>query len=101
MNRFKTSKFRNTTPKIAKKDGNRLAASASLVAFCSEQAACTLLGCCRWDVMAGDEREQRRQEHGKSTKGLQSNKDSRILWVKDDFLVTTGFDMVRKTRQHL
>ncbi|TNM97400.1 hypothetical protein fugu_015556 [Takifugu bimaculatus] len=28
-----------------------------------------------------------------SAKGLQSNKDSRILWVKDDLLVTTGFDM--------
>uniref|UniRef100_A0A8C7YWZ9 Coronin n=1 Tax=Oryzias sinensis TaxID=183150 RepID=A0A8C7YWZ9_9TELE len=26
---------------------------------------------------------------------LQSNKDSRILWAKDDLLVTTGFDMVR------
>ncbi|TWW70010.1 Coronin-7, partial [Takifugu flavidus] len=31
----------------------------------------------------------------KSAKGLQSNKDSRILWVKDDLLVTTGFDMMR------
>ncbi|XP_011602276.2 coronin-7-like isoform X3 [Takifugu rubripes] len=30
-----------------------------------------------------------------SAKGLQSNKDSRILWVKDDLLVTTGFDMMR------
>lgn len=30
-----------------------------------------------------------------STKGLQNNKDSRILWTKDDFLLTTGFDMMR------
>uniref|UniRef100_A0A4W6BNK7 Coronin n=1 Tax=Lates calcarifer TaxID=8187 RepID=A0A4W6BNK7_LATCA len=26
---------------------------------------------------------------------LQNNKDSRILWAKDDFLLTTGFDMMR------
>ncbi|XP_032442849.1 coronin-7-like isoform X3 [Xiphophorus hellerii] len=30
-----------------------------------------------------------------SAKSLQSNKDSRILWAKDDFLLTTGFDMMR------
>lgn len=30
-----------------------------------------------------------------STKGLQNNKDSRILWTKDDLLLTTGFDMMR------
>uniref|UniRef100_A0A8C6KGN9 Coronin n=1 Tax=Nothobranchius furzeri TaxID=105023 RepID=A0A8C6KGN9_NOTFU len=30
-----------------------------------------------------------------SAKSLQNNKDSRILWAKDDLLVTTGFDMVR------
>ncbi|XP_059204248.1 coronin-7 [Centropristis striata] len=30
-----------------------------------------------------------------SAKGLQNNKDSRILWAKDDFLLTTGFDMMR------
>jgi len=29
-----------------------------------------------------------------SAKSLQNNKDSRILWVKDDLLLTTGFDMV-------
>lgn len=33
-----------------------------------------------------------------SAKGLQGNKDSRILWVKDDFLITTGFDMVRSVK---
>ncbi|KAG7242887.1 hypothetical protein INR49_018142 [Caranx melampygus] len=31
----------------------------------------------------------------RSAKSLQSNKDSRILWAKDDFLLTTGFDMMR------
>ncbi|GAA6229158.1 coronin-7-like [Lates japonicus] len=30
-----------------------------------------------------------------SAKSLQNNKDSRILWAKDDFLLTTGFDMMR------
>lgn len=30
-----------------------------------------------------------------SAKSLQNNKDSRILWVKDDLLLTTGFDMMR------
>uniref|UniRef100_A0AAV2KJT8 Coronin n=1 Tax=Knipowitschia caucasica TaxID=637954 RepID=A0AAV2KJT8_KNICA len=30
-----------------------------------------------------------------STKGLQNNKDSRILWTKEDLLLTTGFDMMR------
>ncbi|KAM7371985.1 hypothetical protein PAMP_009185 [Pampus punctatissimus] len=32
-----------------------------------------------------------------SAKSLQNNKDSRILWAKDDLLLTTGFDMVRKS----
>ncbi|MEQ2278908.1 hypothetical protein AMECASPLE_004202, partial [Ameca splendens] len=30
-----------------------------------------------------------------SAKSLQSNKDSRILWAKDDLLLTTCFDMMR------
>ncbi|XP_072299410.1 coronin-7-like isoform X1 [Eucyclogobius newberryi] len=30
-----------------------------------------------------------------STKGLHNNKDSRILWTKEDLLLTTGFDMMR------
>ncbi|KAM4535896.1 coronin-7-like isoform 1-T1 [Fundulus diaphanus] len=30
-----------------------------------------------------------------SAKSLQNNKDSRILWAKDDFLLTTGFDTMR------
>lgn len=30
-----------------------------------------------------------------SNKGLQNNKDSRILWARDDLLLTTGFDMMR------
>ncbi|XP_026195939.1 coronin-7-like isoform X3 [Anabas testudineus] len=30
-----------------------------------------------------------------SAKSLQNNKDSRILWAKDDLLLTTGFDMMR------
>lgn len=29
-----------------------------------------------------------------SAKSLQSNKDSRILWAKDELLLTTGFDTV-------
>lgn len=33
-----------------------------------------------------------------SAKSLQGNKDSRILWVKDDYLLTTGFDMVRNSK---
>ncbi|XP_068191934.1 coronin-7-like isoform X1 [Antennarius striatus] len=36
-----------------------------------------------------------------STKGLQNNKDSRILWAKDNFLLTTGFDMVRSRELRL
>ncbi|KAF0032705.1 hypothetical protein F2P81_014995 [Scophthalmus maximus] len=28
-----------------------------------------------------------------SAKSLQNNKDSRVLWAKDDLLLTTGFDM--------
>ncbi|MED6290416.1 hypothetical protein CHARACLAT_012744, partial [Characodon lateralis] len=32
---------------------------------------------------------------GESAKSLQSNKDSRILWAKDDLLLTTCFDMMR------
>ncbi|XP_057672964.1 coronin-7-like isoform X3 [Corythoichthys intestinalis] len=58
MNRFKTSKFKNTTPKIAKKDqwinnvraksfscqGNHIKASAKLVAFNTEQAGGSMLG---------------------------------------------------------
>lgn len=58
MNRFKTSKFKNTTPKIAKKDewinnvrggsfssqGNHIKASAKLVAFNTEQAGGGMLG---------------------------------------------------------
>ncbi|AWP18940.1 putative coronin-7-like [Scophthalmus maximus] len=30
-----------------------------------------------------------------SAKSLQNNKDSRVLWAKDDLLLTTGFDMIR------
>lgn len=58
MNRFKTSKYKNTTPKIAKKDewinnvragsfscqGNHIKASAKLVAFNTEQAGGGMLG---------------------------------------------------------
>ncbi|XP_029944965.1 coronin-7-like isoform X1 [Salarias fasciatus] len=58
MNRFKTSKYKNTTPKIAKKDewinnvragsfscqGNHIQASSKLVAFNSEQAGGGMLG---------------------------------------------------------
>ncbi|XP_061604705.1 coronin-7-like isoform X1 [Phyllopteryx taeniolatus] len=58
MNRFKISKFKNTTPKIAKKDGwindvrggsfacqgNRIKASAELVAYNTEQAGGGVLG---------------------------------------------------------
>ncbi|KAM9392654.1 coronin-7 [Pholidichthys leucotaenia] len=36
-----------------------------------------------------------------SAKSLQNNKDSRILWTKDDFLVTTGFDMMRSREVRL
>lgn len=36
-----------------------------------------------------------------SAKSLQNNKDSRILWVKEDLLLTTGFDMVRKCQTQL
>lgn len=36
-----------------------------------------------------------------SAKILQGNKDSRILWVKDDFLLTTGFDMMRNREAKL
>lgn len=58
MNRFKTSKFKNTTPKIAKKDewinnvrsgsfscqGNHIQASSKLVAFNTEQAGGGMVG---------------------------------------------------------
>uniref|UniRef100_A0A7N6F659 Coronin n=1 Tax=Anabas testudineus TaxID=64144 RepID=A0A7N6F659_ANATE len=58
MNRFKTSKFKNTTPKIAKKDewinnvragsfscqGNHIKANSKLVAFNTEQAGGGMLG---------------------------------------------------------
>ncbi|KAM6957237.1 coronin-7 [Aplochiton taeniatus] len=58
MNRFKTSKFKNTTPKIPKKDGwignvragsfssqgNHIKASSSLVAFNTEQAGGGMVG---------------------------------------------------------
>uniref|UniRef100_A0A8C5D4C2 Coronin n=1 Tax=Gadus morhua TaxID=8049 RepID=A0A8C5D4C2_GADMO len=58
MNRFKTSKFKNTTPKIAKKDGwicniragnvqslgNHIKASSELVAFNIDQAGGGMLG---------------------------------------------------------
>nr|XP_055050873.1 coronin-7 [Misgurnus anguillicaudatus] len=33
--------------------------------------------------------------------GLQGNKDSRILWVKDDHLITTGFNQVRQQEVRL
>ncbi|XP_008281999.1 coronin-7 isoform X1 [Stegastes partitus] len=36
-----------------------------------------------------------------SAKSLQSNKDSRILWVRDDRLLTTGFDMTRSREVRL
>ncbi|XP_022608048.1 coronin-7-like [Seriola dumerili] len=36
-----------------------------------------------------------------SAKSLQNNKDSRILWAKDDFLLTTGFDMMRSREVRL
>ncbi|KAM9745932.1 coronin-7-like isoform 1-T1 [Menidia menidia] len=36
-----------------------------------------------------------------SAKSLQNNKDSRILWAKDDYLVTTGFDMMRSREMRL
>ncbi|XP_064843155.1 coronin-7-like isoform X1 [Oncorhynchus masou masou] len=58
MNRFKTSKFKNTTPKIAKKDGwisnvragsftsqgNHIKSSTRLVAFNTDQAGGGMLG---------------------------------------------------------
>uniref|UniRef100_A0A3P8SBI7 Coronin n=1 Tax=Amphiprion percula TaxID=161767 RepID=A0A3P8SBI7_AMPPE len=58
MNRFKTSKFKNTTPKISKKDGwihgvragsfscqgNHIKASSKLVAFNADQAGGGMLG---------------------------------------------------------
>ncbi|KAI4821771.1 hypothetical protein KUCAC02_007354 [Chaenocephalus aceratus] len=58
MNRFKTSKFKNTTPKIGKKDGwinnvragsfscqgNHIKASAKFVVFNTEQAGGGMLG---------------------------------------------------------
>lgn len=31
---------------------------------------------------------------------LESNKDSRVLWTKDDLLLTTGFNMVRNMETH-
>lgn len=34
-----------------------------------------------------------------SAKSLQNSKDSRILWVKDDRLVSTGFDTVRTSQK--
>ncbi|KAF1379510.1 hypothetical protein PFLUV_G00176790 [Perca fluviatilis] len=36
-----------------------------------------------------------------SAKSLQNNKDSRILWAKDDLLLTTGFDMMRSREVRL
>lgn len=36
-----------------------------------------------------------------SAKSLQNNKDSRILWAKEDFLITTGFDMMRSREVRL
>ncbi|KAM4530624.1 coronin-7-like isoform 1-T1 [Odontesthes bonariensis] len=36
-----------------------------------------------------------------SAKSLQNNKESRILWAKDDHLVTTGFDMMRSREMRL
>ncbi|XP_068574588.1 coronin-7 [Cebidichthys violaceus] len=36
-----------------------------------------------------------------SAKSLQNNKDSRILWARDDFLLTTGFDMMRSREVRL
>ncbi|KAK6312308.1 hypothetical protein J4Q44_G00179720 [Coregonus suidteri] len=58
MNRFKTSKFKNTTPKIVKKDGwisniragsftsqgNHIKSSPRLVAFNTDQAGGGMLG---------------------------------------------------------
>ncbi|KAF7665491.1 hypothetical protein LDENG_00140770 [Lucifuga dentata] len=58
MNRFKTSKFKNTTPKIAKKDGwinnvragsytcqgNHIKANSKMVAFNTDQAGGSMLG---------------------------------------------------------
>ncbi|KAK1877604.1 Coronin-7, partial [Dissostichus eleginoides] len=42
-----------------------------------------------------------RKEEIESAKSLQNNKDSRILWAKDDFLLTTGFDMMRSREARL
>ncbi|KAM9780059.1 coronin-7 [Neosynchiropus ocellatus] len=36
-----------------------------------------------------------------SAKGLQNNKDSRVLWAKEDLLLTTGFDMTRNREVRL
>ncbi|XP_036445907.1 coronin-7-like isoform X1 [Colossoma macropomum] len=63
MNRFKTSKFKNTTPKIPKKDGwvsnvrgsslnslgNQVKSSCSFVAFNTEQAGGGMVGLCSVD----------------------------------------------------
>ncbi|XP_066497834.1 coronin-7 isoform X1 [Hoplias malabaricus] len=63
MNRFRTSKFKNTTPKIPKKDGwvsnvrgsafssqgNQIKSSSSLVAFNTEQAGGGMVGLCSVD----------------------------------------------------
>uniref|UniRef100_A0AAR2JAU3 Coronin n=1 Tax=Pygocentrus nattereri TaxID=42514 RepID=A0AAR2JAU3_PYGNA len=73
MNRFKTSKFKNTTPKIPKKDdwvsnargsslnslGNQIKSSCSFVAFNTEQTGGGMVGLCsvdpgpdgKWTVM--------------------------------------------------
>ncbi|KAF4092609.1 hypothetical protein AMELA_G00022710, partial [Ameiurus melas] len=63
MNRFKTSKFKNTTPKISKKDewisnvrgsslnsqGNQIKSSCSLLAFNTEQSGGGMVGLCSLD----------------------------------------------------
>ncbi|XP_075999218.1 coronin-7 [Genypterus blacodes] len=36
-----------------------------------------------------------------SAKSLDNNKDSRIMWTKEDFLLTTGFDMMRSRELRL
>ncbi|TMS15500.1 Coronin-7 [Larimichthys crocea] len=190
MNRFKTSKFKNTTPKIAKKDdwinnvragsfscqGNHIKASSKLVAFNAEQAGEAYSNSCSspaaleltlrpgqgrlelvlfhptssallavgsnkspliWDTNRQDAPLAVLEQHSdqlqslswkrdgsllatsckdkmlrvfdpraqltpvQSAKSLQSNKDSRILWAKDDFLLTTGFDMMRSREVRL
>ncbi|KAK5914056.1 hypothetical protein CgunFtcFv8_008523 [Champsocephalus gunnari] len=225
MNRFKTSKFKNTTPKIGKKDGwinnvragsfscqgNHIKASAKFVVFNTEQAGGGMLGLssvkpgsdgqwtvtqlpCHsdlvtdmdfspfdesllatcsgdetvklwslgrielvlfhptssgllavgatkspliWDTSRPDTALAVLEQHGdqlqslswkrdgsllatsckdkmlrvfdpraqttavQSAKSLQNNKDSRILWAKDDFLLTTGFDMMRSREARL